>query len=75
MTAVEWLEKVFKQKLIGHDLPQWVIDIIEEAKQVEKEQIIEAHFNGCEIGEMFNNEKRAFITDSKQYYNETFKSE
>ena len=46
-----------------------------EAKEMEKEQIIEAHFNGCEIGEMFNNENRAFITDSEQYYNKTFKQQ
>jgi hypothetical protein len=49
--------------------------IFEQAKEMEKEQIIEAHFNGCETGEMFNNENRAFITDSKQYYNKTFKQQ
>jgi hypothetical protein len=66
-TAVEWLvEQIIKEKgLVDLD--------IQAAKEMEKEQIIEAHFNGCETGEMFNNENRAFITDSKQYYNETFK--
>jgi predicted O-linked N-acetylglucosamine transferase (SPINDLY family) len=73
-TAVEWLvERITKQHDKEFDL--FYRAEIEQAKQMEKEQIIEAHFNGCEIGEMFNNENRAFITDSKQYYNETFKSE
>jgi len=68
-TAVEWLvEQIIKEKgLVDLD--------IQAAKEMEKEQIIEAHFNGCETGEMFNNENRAFITDSKQYYNKTFKQQ
>ena len=68
-TAVEWLvEQIIKEKgLVDLD--------IQAAKKMEKEQIIEAHFNGCEIGEMFNNENRAFITDSEEYYNRTFKQQ
>jgi hypothetical protein len=76
-TAVEYLHSEYK-RILGSVLvtPQQVIemsDALEKAKEMEKEQIIEAHFNGCETGEMFNNENRAFITDSEQYYNETFK--
>ena len=52
-----------------------ICDMAKELLEKEKKQIINAHFNGCEIGEMFNNENRAFIIDSKQYSNETFKSE
>jgi hypothetical protein len=73
VTAVEWLhEKLAKssqEELVGN-INLW----FKQAKEMFEKQIIEAHFNGCETGEMFNNENRAFITDSKQYYNETFKS-
>ena len=70
-TAVEWL---VEQLAPSVSLQQKYIDeLLEQAKAMEKEQIIEAYFNGCEIGEMFNNENRAFITDSEQYYNETYK--
>jgi hypothetical protein len=68
-TAVEWLvEKYINQCGV------LLLKDIEQANEMFEKQIINAHFNGCEIGEMFNNENRAFITDSEQYYNETFKS-
>jgi len=70
-TAVEWLfEKLWNT---DKDKFTWYA-ILKQAKEMEREQIIEAHFNGCEIGEMFNNENRAFITDSEQYYNKTYKN-
>ena len=62
-TAVEFLVDEFKEKLIGHNLPEWVEKIIEQAKAMEKEQIIEANEN-----------KMPFIS-GEEYYNETFKSE
>ena len=79
MTAVEWLHSEYK-RILGSVLvtPQQIIkmsDALENAKEIERGQIIEAHFNGCETGEMFNNENRAFITDSEQYYNKTFKQQ
>ena len=57
MTAIEWLEKRFyftKGQLIDIDF--------EQAKAMEKEQIIEAYNNG---------DNRS----AELYYNETFKSE
>lgn len=75
LTAVEWLYiQVVNFPTMGN-LRTNIEKLVEEAKKMEKEQIIEAHFHGCERGEMFNNEYRAFITDSKQYYNETFKQQ
>jgi len=71
-TTVEWLIEELEDNGINLDLAS---EIIKQAKEMEKEQIIDAHFNGCEVGEMFNNENRAFTTDAEQYYNETFKSE
>jgi predicted secreted protein len=63
LTAVEWL---FEQVWItsGEDLPE----LLEQAKEMEKEQIEDA----------WNNGYREFYDGSstpEEYYNETFKSE
>jgi len=64
-TAVEWLEE--KMKTWG-DLPRWMRDdIVEQSKEMEKEQIIEAWFDGTIEWDL---EK-----DAEQYYKEKFKSE
>ena len=65
-TAVEWLEEQMK---IWGDLPRWQRDdIIQQAKEMEKQQHLKTWTEGlyCETGD-----KQAF----EQYYKETFKSE
>ena len=37
-TAVDFLVDEFKQKLMGDNLPDWVLAIIDQAKEMEKEQ-------------------------------------
>ena len=65
MTAVEWLEEQMKT---WGDLPRWQRDeIIQQAKEMEKKQIVEAY----RVGWLNYLPK----TNSEQYYNETFKSE
>ena len=65
-TAVEWLiEKMTQQDFIAIPKPEW----IEQAKEMEKEQIIRARQDGLDNG--FSNGS----WDSNLYYNETFKSE
>jgi len=49
-------------------------EVVQKAIKRFEQQIINSHLDGCETGEMFNNENRAFITDSEQYYNKTFKT-
>ncbi len=62
-TAVEWLvEKHFGS--IENCSPNFRKHI-EQAKAMEREQIIEAHSDG----------RKRQIENSEQYYNETFKSE
>ena len=59
-TAVEWL----RQELLKRDMDISIKDLFEQAKEMEKEQIMDA-FNGephCD-------------GDGDRYYNETFKSE
>ena len=60
-TAVEFLVEEFKEKLIGNNLPEWVEKIIQQAKEMEKEQLESAYLAG--------------EAKDKQYYNETFKQE
>jgi hypothetical protein len=63
-TAVEWLvEKMTQGEFISIPKREW----IEQAKAMEKEQILNAFENG-EVCTLFKNEDT-----SEQYYNETFK--
>ena len=64
-TALEWLEEQMKT---WGDLPRWMRDdIVEKAKAMEKEQIVEtynkAHSDGYKDIDKFG----------EQYYNERFK--
>jgi hypothetical protein len=63
-TAVDWLFSRLwdtpKDKFIWHS-------ILEKAKEMEKEQIIESWWDGCQN---WDNEK-----EPEQYYNETYESE
>jgi hypothetical protein len=45
-TAVEFLVDEFKEKLMGHNLPEWVEKIIQQSLEMEKEQIIESYRQG-----------------------------
>jgi hypothetical protein len=67
-TAVEWLVEEFKEKLTGNNLPNWVLDVIQQAKEMEKEQIIDAHEEGF-YSPPFRFSRRK---EAEQYYNETY---
>jgi hypothetical protein len=68
-TAVEWL---VEQLAPSVSLQQKYIDeLLEQAKEMEKEQIIDAYDAGLFDGSMDDVNDRIY----KQYYNETFKSE
>jgi hypothetical protein len=59
-TAVEWIEEVIDKRHMGSFLKS----LIEKAKEMEKEQIIDAYETS-----------HISMMTSEQYYNETFKSE
>ena len=59
-TAVEWLVKQLKERGYAGEFPPHLL--FEQAKEMEKQQIIDAYENG---------ENRS----AELYYNETFKSE
>jgi hypothetical protein len=66
MTAVEWLITEIDQNILVTDK---VKSAVEQAKEMEKQQIIEAHFEGqCDKTEGYP------IKIAEQYYNETFKN-
>jgi hypothetical protein len=71
-TAVEWLVEEFKEKLIGNNLPNWVLDVIQQAKEMEKEQIIDSYRDG-RSDQQSDRPSKFYNRMAEQYYNETFK--
>ena len=69
-TAVEWLEKEFQEifKEWGGLDTNW-LKRFDQAKAMEKEQIIEAYNEGWNSADLYE------FYPAEQYYNETFKSE
>ena len=65
MTAVEWL----RQELLKRDMDNSIKDLFEQAKEMEKEQMINARQSG--IDATINGKSISNI----EYYNITFKSE
>jgi hypothetical protein len=73
-TAVEWLVEEFKEKLTGNNLPNWVLDVIQQAKEMEKEQIIDSYRDG-RSDQQSDRPSKFYNRMAEQYYNETFKQE
>ena len=75
-TAVEWLVEEFKEKLTGNNLPNWVLDVIQQAKEMEKEQIVTTWNTAHQAGRF---EVKGIAEENWQtfesYWKETFKSE
>ena len=67
-TAVEWLQSEIDNKDMG-EIPMWIYEFIEQAKEMEKEQIIKAYWSSYKEGQ-YSGDKTA-----DEYYNETYKSE
>ena len=70
-TAVEWLIEQIKsdqyQKALS--LSEWM-KVFEQAKEIEKEQIIDAFWNGDNTDSIIEQNAKEF---AEKYYNETFK--
>ena len=63
-TAVEWLEEQVKSKEWQDMFIFHKEEVFDQAKEMEKEQINEAFYDGYYKEELY---------DSRKYYNETFK--
>ena len=72
-TAVEWLEQILRQNC-GAEFIQLNEQIFDKAKEMEKEQIIEAHGNKLRKSSGAGTSYEYWV-GGIDYYNETFKSE
>jgi hypothetical protein len=76
MTVVEWiLKKLFEEREDGQLLYQSEEDIVglfEQAKEMEKQQIIDAHGNQTKKSPGISN--YTYILTGEEYYNQTFKN-
>jgi hypothetical protein len=67
-TAVEWLEKEFVKLESTIGVHGVMYELIEQAKEMEKEQIIQAYYqNGWNDNDNEHN--------AEQYYNQTYKQD
>ena len=67
-TAVEWLEKQFVKLESTIGVHGVMYELIEQAKEMEKEQIIQAYYqNGWNDNDNEHN--------AEQYYNQTYKQD
>ena len=64
-TAVEW----FYQRILAKDIKE----VFEQAKEMEKEQIVEACENTIKSFELDKDKTGFFVMSGEGYYNETYK--
>lgn len=69
-TAVEWLVECLN---LDETSPNYNKFTIEKAKEMEKQQIVEAH--GTQLKKSKGVTNYEYWLNGEQYYNETFKSE
>ena len=71
MTAVEWLiDKIVQDQMYKAISQKEWIDIFEQAKEMEKQQIIDAHGNKQKMNAGISTYK--YTLTGEQYYNETY---
>ena len=72
-TAVEWLVETINNKIDYIPIKYWdsIRDIVQQAKEMEKEQIIEAFWNGDNTDCLQEQNSKEF---AEKYYNETYGS-
>ena len=73
-TAVEWLVKELNKMIDFIPMDKWneIRDIVQQANEMEKEQIIDAFGVGCHVE---STRLIHYNEMAEQYYNETFKNE
>jgi len=68
MTAVDFLMDKFKNS--NANFINWAEEYFEEAKELEKQQIIDARLTAP--SELITYSKTTYLDEAEQYYNETF---
>ena len=76
-TAVEWLEKQFVKLESTIGVHGVMYEFIEQAKQMEKEQMIQSFRKGAVVDkpEYYTWIESAYRKQAEKYYNETFKQD
>jgi len=70
-TAVEWLQEAMSNKL-SSEIGPYFLDLFENAKEMEKDQIIEAYREGRT--DQHSGMEKFHNRSSSMYYNQTFGS-
>jgi hypothetical protein len=72
-TAVQWLQEAISKKL-SSEISPYFLDLFDQAKEMEKEQIIDSFDEGKSDGYKTAREWDEMIIwlSAEQYYNETF---
>jgi hypothetical protein len=71
-TAVDWFLTEFQKQVWfepNSELDIWIKDLIPKAKEMEKEQMIEARATAPLLASI---DKDDYIKEAEQYYNETY---
>ena len=71
-TAVEWLAQEITKKSVN-DPSHNVLEIINQAKEMEKQQIIDAWLSAWKDSMLNPLEDKYYQPEAEQYYNEKFK--
>jgi hypothetical protein len=78
-TVVEWLvEELGFVEYEGLSQPEWIKNLILQAKEMEKQQIIDAYEEGTEEGIMRHSSEEyniEYYVNAEQYYNENYKQD
>ncbi len=69
-TAVEWLNEQLQNNV--HHTIRIPLDIIQQAKEMEKEQIMKAISAGCRDGIFYANGEQLIYKSPEQYYQQTY---
>jgi hypothetical protein len=70
-TAVEWLVNAI-HVYIHESKDQYLLELLEQAKKMEKEQIINAYQSGGIDGQIFALTRKINNENGEQYYKETY---
>ena len=70
-TAVEWLQQALEDTILTHEQIMQTVGLFEQAKEMEKEQIINA-WDGGDYAYFYSKETGRDFSDGEEYYNETY---
>jgi hypothetical protein len=71
MTAVEWLQEKYNSRQVYEE--SIFDEEFEQAKKMEKDQIIQSYYAAVVDTEMIHEHKKFIYEGPEQYYNETYK--